>query len=93
MRRSSRRTAARAQIVLDGETVSEAKLSCDLGEIRYTAAGQMETYDYEVSCSAGEIVIGSESYSGINNKIDIDNGSGSRIEADCKMGRIEISFQ
>ncbi|MCC2255132.1 DUF4097 domain-containing protein [Ruminococcus sp. CLA-AA-H200] len=81
------------QIVLDGETVSEAKLSCDLGEIRYTAAGQMETYDYEVSCSAGEIVIGSESYSGINNKIDIDNGSGSRIEADCKMGRIEISFQ
>ena len=41
----------------------------------------------------GELVVGDETYSGIRNKTRIDNSSGCLLEAECKIGRIEIAFE
>ncbi len=81
------------QIILQGEVVQNADLNCDVGEVIFTLPGEMETYNYEISCSAGELIVGDEAYSGISNQMKIDNGSRCRIEAECRIGRMEIMFE
>ncbi len=81
------------QITLEGEVADRAKINCNVGEVLCTLSGTADAYDYEVKCSVGELLIDGESYSGIGNKMKIDNGSGRRIEAECNMGTVEIMFE
>lgn len=81
------------QITLQGEVVENADLNCDIGEVLFTLPGEMEVYNYELSCSAGELIVGDEAYSGLRNKMKIDNGSSCLIEAECRIGRMEIMFE
>ena len=81
------------QISLQGEVLRNADLNCDVGEVLFTLPGGMEVYNYELSCSAGELIVGDEAYSGILNDMKIDNGSSCLIEAECRIGRMEIMFE
>ena len=81
------------QISLQGEVLRNADLNCDVGEVLFTLPGGMEVYNYELSCSAGELIVGDEAYSGIRNDMKIDNGSSCLIEAECRIGRMEIMFE
>lgn len=81
------------QITLQGEVQQSASLNCDVGEVLCTLPGEMEAYDYKLSCSAGELVVDGETYSGFSNQMQIDNGSSCLIEAECKVGRAEIMFE
>ena len=81
------------QITLQGEVLQNADLDCDIGEVLFTLPGDMEVYNYELACSAGELIVGDESYSGIRNRIRIDNGSSCQIKAECRIGRMEIMFE
>lgn len=81
------------QITLEGEVTDSAEISCNVGEVLCTLPGTMDTYDYEVKCAVGELLIDGESYSGISNTMKIDNGSGCRIEAECDLGSVEIMFE
>lgn len=81
------------QISLQGEVLRTADLNCDVGEVLFTLPGGMEVYNYELSCSAGELIVGDEAYSGIRNEMKIDNGSSCLIEAECRIGRMEIMFE
>ena len=81
------------QISLQGEVVQHADINCDIGEVLFTLPGDAEAYDYGLSCSAGELVVGDEAYSGLRNKMKIDNNSGCMVEAECRVGRIEIMFE
>ena len=81
------------QIILQGEVTDEADLNCSVGEIRYTAAGGIDTYNYEVSSSAGEVVIGPETYGGLGKNMKIDNGSECLLKTECRAGRVEIMFE
>ena len=81
------------QITLQGEVVENADLNCDVGEVLFTLPGGMEVYNYELSCSAGELIVGDEAYSGLRNQMKIDNGSSCLIEAECRIGRMEIMFE
>lgn len=81
------------RITLNGEVADGAKISCDIGEVICTFPEDVNAYDYEVECRVGEVLISGESYSGLNRKIEIDNESGCKIEADCDMGRIEIMYE
>lgn len=80
------------QITLQGEVLQKADLNCDVGEVLFTLPGEMDVYNYELSCSAGELILGDEEYSGIWNQMKIDNGSSCLIEAECGIGRMEIKF-
>ena len=81
------------QIRLQGETVREAEIDCDLGQIIYTVPGTEGDYNYELSCGAGELLIGGDSYAGVSKNEKIDHESERLIKADCGMGLIEIRFQ
>ena len=81
------------QISLQGEVLRNADLNCDVGEVLFTLPGGMEVYNYELSCSAGELIVSNEAYSGIRNDMKIDNGSSCLIEAECRIGRMEIMFE
>lgn len=81
------------QISLQGQVQRNADLNCDIGEVLFTLPGGMDVYNYELSCSAGELVVGDETYGGIHNQMSIDNGSSCLIEAECRIGRMEIMFE
>lgn len=81
------------QITLQGEVLQHADINCDVGEVLFTLPGDTEAYNYELSCSAGELIVGDEAYSGLQNKMKIDNSSGCMIEAECRIGRVEIMFE
>lgn len=81
------------QITLQGEVLQNAELNCDVGEVLFTLPGEMEVYDYELSCSAGELIVGDEAYSGLRSQMKIDNGSSCLIDAECRIGRLEIRFE
>lgn len=81
------------QITLEGEVTDDAKINCNVGEVLCTLPGTADDYDYEVKCAVGELLIDGESYSGISNKMKINNGSGCRIEAECDLGTVEIMFE
>lgn len=81
------------QITLQGEVLQKADLNCDVGEVLFTLPGEMAVYNYELTCSAGELILGDEEYSGIRNHMKIDNGSSCLIEAECGIGRMEIMFE
>ena len=81
------------QLVLEGRASEKAKLECGAGEVIYTVPGVREDYNYEMECDVGEIEIGGDSYSGLGVERKEDNGSPHSIEAECRMGRIEILFR
>lgn len=81
------------EIRADATIQKEAEIECSIGSIILNVIGEEKNYDYELSCDAGELILGNEEYSGLNNNIRIDNKTGRKIEADCRMGRIEVNFQ
>lgn len=81
------------QLVLEGGASEKAKLECGAGEVIYTVPGVREDYNYEMECDVGKIEIGGDSYSGLGVERKEDNGSPHLIEAECRMGRIEILFR
>lgn len=81
------------QITLEGEVTDSAEISCNVGNVICTFPGTVDAYNYEVKCAVGELLIDGESYSGISNKMEIDNGSSCRVEAECDLGSVEILFE
>ena len=81
------------QLIVEGSARQTTEISCDTGEVLVTAPGGETDYDYEVSCDIGEIVLGSENYSGLHNRVRVQNGTGRLLRADCAIGRIEITFE
>ncbi len=81
------------QITLEGEVTDSAEISCNVGSVVCTLPGTMDAYNYEVKCAVGELLIDGESYSGMSNKMEIDNGSSCQVEAECDLGSVEIIFE
>lgn len=73
----------------------EAEIDCGLGSILLALAppAVQSDYDYELSCGAGEVIVGNKSYGGLFREAEIDNGSSRQIRADCGLGSIEIRFE
>lgn len=81
------------EIQIDGTIEKEAEIKCSVGRIILNVSGEEQSYDYELMCDAGELILGNKQYNGLNNKVKIDNKAARKIEADCSMGRIEVNFQ
>lgn len=77
---------------LYGEVEQEAKMECGVGSVSYTAVGSQEDYDYEVSCGIGSVTVGEDSYSGLGSERKIKNGGSKKMEIDCGIGMVDVSF-
>ncbi len=82
------------QLDFDGAADCNVDISCGMGQIRLDFEGKSryEDYDYEISCAAGNVEIGQMNFAGVGVKKTIDHNSGKRINVDCGMGEVEISF-
>ena len=79
---------------LDNLNVQNLEADCGIGNIDLDINGKESDYDYEISCSAGEIDIGDSSYSGIGHEKKISNpGSSGKMTFDCGVGNITVDYE
>ena len=79
---------------LDNLNVQNLEADCGIGNIDLDINGKESDYDYEISCSAGEIDIGDSSYSGIGYEKKISNpGASGKMNLDCGVGNITVDFE
>lgn len=75
-----------------GKAVNEVDISCGVGELIYTAAGEQQDYNYDIECGIGELNLGEDSYSGIAVDKKIDNGALKEMKVECGIGTVSIDF-
>lgn len=63
-----------------------------MGEISMEIIGEESDFDYDVEVGAGEVRIGSRSYSGVGSGGSQENGSEREIDVECGMGEAKIDF-
>ncbi len=63
-----------------------------MGEIAMSIIGEEEDFDYDVEVGAGEVRIGTRSYSGVGSGGSQENGTGREIDVECGMGEAVIDF-
>ena len=63
-----------------------------MGEIAMEIIGEEDDFDYDVTVGAGEVRIGTRSYSGVGSGGSQKNGQDREIEVDCGMGQVTITF-
>lgn len=73
---------------------SNLEADCGVGNIALEIEGKEKEYDYELSCAAGMIEIGNNSYSGLGQEQTILNtDSAGEMMLDCGVGNITINFK
>lgn len=63
-----------------------------VGEISIGIVGEENDYDYDIEVGAGEVHIGTRTYSGIGSGGSRDNGSDRKIDVECGMGEVRLDF-
>lgn len=78
---------------IEGVVYGDVKATAGAGEVEFNLIGDEEDFDYELSCSVGNISLNGQSYNGLDRKKKIDNGGSQNFKADCSVGRIKIVIE
>lgn len=80
-------------VELKGSVDGSVKAECSMGNVRLQLAGEQTEYDYEIDCVAGNVTVGTEKYGGASvQEQHINNNAGRKIDLECSMGNIQVSF-
>ncbi len=80
--------------VAQGNVTGSVEAECSMGNLELHLAGSSTDYDYELQCVAGNIKIGEEQYgTGVAKEQTINNNAGRRIDLECSMGNITVTFE
>ena len=71
---------------------SHLDVECAVGAMMVVCEGNKNDYNYNLECGVGEIILGDETYSGLGQERQVQNGGTKVIEAECAMGQIQIEF-
>ena len=74
-----------------GSVTTKLDVSCTGGNVVVELDNDLELYDVEVECMAGEVVVGNEDYSGIFVDQSIKRGNNKKIDVECSAGNVEIT--
>lgn len=74
-------------------TADEIYVDCGIGAIDAMVSGREQDYDYEISCGVGEVTIGDNDYASLGTSKKIDNSGDKKMEVDCNIGEVDISFR
>ena len=66
---------------------------CSMGEADFHLTGGESDFNYKVSIAAGDVTIGSQSFSGIGVDRTIDNQAEKSMELNCAMGSLSVDFE
>ena len=78
---------------LQGVISGNVEARCSMGNITMALDTSVTSYDYELDCVAGSIQLGEEKYgsSAVTKKV-IQNGAGVKMDLDCSIGNIVVTF-
>ncbi|MCI8835037.1 MAG: DUF4097 domain-containing protein [Ruminococcus sp.] len=77
---------------ITGDAAREVEIECGVGIVTYYASGSQYDYNYKLECGIGTLDVGDNSYSGLGNEHQIDNGSSRKMEIECGIGQVEVAF-
>lgn len=79
---------------IDTETITadELYIDCGIGSIDAQVSGRENDYNYEISCSIGEVSIGDHDFHAIGANKKIDNSAEKTMHIDCNIGGVDVSF-
>ncbi len=80
------------QIDTEEITADELYIDCGIGQIDAQVRGREQDFNYEVSCSIGEVSIGDHDFHAIGAKKQIDNSADKTIWVTCNIGEVDVSF-
>ncbi len=78
---------------LGGVDTQKADLDCGMGSIDMTVRGAEEDYGYTLDVGVGDVVIGTQRYSGLGNKSSHNTDAPGRLDVDCGMGSVTVRFE
>ena len=77
---------------MEGSVEEKADVECSMGSMELKLEGSQKDFDYDLECGMGNLVLGEDSFSGLSSERFIDNGAGKKMNVECAMGEVEISF-
>lgn len=79
-------------LYLEGSIYDKADVECAMGSLEMVVKGSQDDFDYDIECGMGNIKIGDNSYGGVAQEKNIDNGASGKMIVECAMGDVNISF-
>lgn len=79
-------------VSVNGWISDDGDIECGVGEVVLALDNKEEDFDYKVSCGIGEVLVGENSYSGIPGEKKIDNGANHKMEIECGIGSVAVTF-
>lgn len=76
-----------------GSILERADLECSMGNIEMTLEGSWQDFNYKLDVAAGNLDLGSNSYSGLAQKQNIQNNAAKNMAIECSMGNVTILFE
>lgn len=73
-----------------GKINQDAEIECDLGNVEIYLEDQVSAYDYTIECDNGKVMIGGQTFSGLESEKRIDNHSEKEFHIECSNGNVEI---
>ena len=78
----------------DGSVSGNIEANCAMGNLDLCIReSTQEDHNYEIMCSAGNVDLGSKSYSGLATQKEIDNDASTTYKLNCAMGNITLKFE
>lgn len=90
--KSLRASVGMGNLEIEGTVGGNINVSCSMGNVEMRLTGSQEDFNYSLAGALGNIILGSESYSGIGVSKEIDNGAEKKMEVACDAGNITIKF-
>lgn len=75
-----------------GAINESAEISCSMGNVDMDLEGNLEDFNFQLNCVAGNMEIDGERFSGAAMDRYIDNGAAKYMEINCSMGNVDIKF-
>lgn len=81
------------EITAFGLADKKIDIDCGMGNVSLAISDDEQNYNYDLTCGVGEIVCGSNSYSGIGGDQKVDNQASKEMNIDCGIGGVIVEFE
>ena len=82
------------ELVGSGSIDKSADLECSMGNLELTLTGSQKDFNYQLEVAAGNLDLGSNSYSGLATEQKLLNPTAVKtMDIECAMGNVTISFE
>lgn len=76
-----------------GMILRHGDVECNMGNAEFTLERDVEDYNFEIECGAGNVDIGDESFSGLGSEKYINHQVQEQFDIECNMGNVSINAE